>query len=46
MWSLDFLLFKKSVNELIDRSDYSIEWSRSVTLEADLEAGDYVLHVS
>jgi hypothetical protein len=44
-WSFDFLLFKRGQTEPIAVSSPPRFWSRSVNLELDLEAGDYVLHV-
>jgi hypothetical protein len=45
-WSMDFLLFRRDSECVLGRSSCSSLASRSVTLAKDLEAGDYVLHVS
>ncbi|GJJ11681.1 hypothetical protein Clacol_005917 [Clathrus columnatus] len=45
LWTFDFVLYRKSEEKAIGRSEYSILWTRSVTLFTDLKAGDYVLHV-
>lgn len=44
-WSFDFLLYKKGVKVSLASSSYSRFFSRSVSLEIELEAGDYVVHV-
>ncbi|KDQ54805.1 hypothetical protein JAAARDRAFT_37910 [Jaapia argillacea MUCL 33604] len=44
-WSVDFLLFKKGEDEPIGASSHDYFMARAVTLEIDLEAGDYVVHV-
>ncbi|KAJ6580634.1 cysteine proteinase [Mycena capillaripes] len=44
-WSFDFLLFKRGQTEPIAVSSQPRFYSRSVNLEMDLEAGDYVVHV-
>jgi hypothetical protein len=31
---------------VLGRSEFSVQWPRSVVLNKELEAGDYVLHVS
>lgn len=31
---------------MLGRSEFSVQWPRGVVLNKDLEAGDYVLHVS
>ena len=45
-WSFDFLLFKKGGKEAVGSSSHSRFYSRSVNLEMNLDAGDYVVHVS
>jgi hypothetical protein len=45
-WSFDFVLFKKGEKVALHSSYHARFGSRSVNLEADLEAGDYVVHVS
>lgn len=45
LWTFDFVLYKKGGTKVIGRSEYSIQWPRSITLTKHLEAGDYVLHV-
>ena len=44
-WSLDFALFKKGDAEPLATSLHSRFWGRSVQLELELEAGEYVVHV-
>ena len=44
-WTFDFVLFKKGEKGYIADSSTSRLYSRSVNLEVDLEAGDYVVHV-
>ncbi|KAF7345636.1 Cysteine proteinase [Mycena venus] len=44
-WSFDFLLFKRGQTEPVATSSQPRFYSRSVNLELDLEAGDYVVHV-
>jgi hypothetical protein len=45
-WSFDFMLFKKGEPEPIAPSLYSmLFYARSVNLEIDLAAGEYVVHV-
>jgi len=44
-WTFDFVLFKKGDADPIASSSHSIFWTRSVNLEVELEAGDYVVHV-
>jgi hypothetical protein len=41
----DFVLFKKDDKEPIGSSQHSRFYSRSVNLEVDLAAGEYVVHV-
>lgn len=45
LWSFDFLLFKKGDTEAEGTSSQGRTHMRSVNLEMDLEAGEYVLHV-
>ncbi|TFK39591.1 hypothetical protein BDQ12DRAFT_61862 [Crucibulum laeve] len=44
-WAFDFILFKKGDTELLGESTPGRFHARSVNLEMDLEAGDYVIHV-
>ncbi|KZT59293.1 cysteine proteinase [Calocera cornea HHB12733] len=44
-WSFDFALFKKGDKEVVAVSHHAAIWTRSVNIELDLEAGDYVVHV-
>ncbi|KAG7093328.1 hypothetical protein E1B28_007008 [Marasmius oreades] len=44
-WTFDFILFKKGERHHIAASSTSRLLTRSVNLEVDLEAGDYVVHV-
>ncbi|KAJ7125785.1 cysteine proteinase [Mycena crocata] len=44
-WSFDFLLFKRGQTEPLAMSSQPRFYSRSVNLELNLEAGDYVVHV-
>ncbi|KAJ6472033.1 hypothetical protein C8R45DRAFT_1013813 [Mycena sanguinolenta] len=44
-WTFDFLLFKRGQSEPVATSSQPRFYSRSVNLELDLEAGDYVVHV-
>ena len=46
LWSFDFVLYKKGCQRVLGRSEFSVQWPRGVVLNKDLEAGDYVLHVS
>ncbi|KZT25342.1 cysteine proteinase [Neolentinus lepideus HHB14362 ss-1] len=43
-WSLDFAVYKQGTDELITTSTHERLWHRSVNVETDLEAGDYVVH--
>ncbi|KAG9026669.1 hypothetical protein FRB95_008568 [Tulasnella sp. JGI-2019a] len=43
-WSLDFVIFKKSEREPYATSQHNRYWGRSVQLETELDAGDYVVH--
>ncbi|KAJ6461187.1 hypothetical protein C8R47DRAFT_1160099 [Mycena vitilis] len=45
LWSFDFLLFKRGQTEPIARSAQPDFYHRSVNIQLNLEAGDYVLHV-
>lgn len=44
-WSLDFTLFRAGDTEPLATASHSRFWGRSVQLEAELEAGEYVVHV-
>ncbi|KAJ7173341.1 hypothetical protein C8R46DRAFT_946051 [Mycena filopes] len=44
-WMLEFVLFKKGHKELVAESTQTRFYLRSVNLEAQLEAGEYVVHV-
>ncbi|KAF8210761.1 hypothetical protein K438DRAFT_2011307 [Mycena galopus ATCC 62051] len=44
-WHFDFLLFKWGQTEPVANSSHPRFDSRSVKLELDLEAGDYIIHV-
>ncbi|KDQ53933.1 hypothetical protein JAAARDRAFT_38908 [Jaapia argillacea MUCL 33604] len=44
-WFVDFRLFKKGEKEHIGTSAHGYYYRRSVNLEIDLDAGDYVVHV-
>lgn len=44
-WSFDFLLFKRGQTEPVAMSAQPRFYSRSVNLELNLDAGDYVVHV-
>ncbi|KAJ6467998.1 hypothetical protein C8R47DRAFT_1152164 [Mycena vitilis] len=44
-WTFDFALFKKGTKELIAQSSTTRFWLRSVNVEVQLEAGEYVAHV-
>ncbi|KAF7371261.1 Cysteine proteinase [Mycena sanguinolenta] len=44
-WTFDFLLFKRGQSEPVATSSQPRFYSRSVNLELELEAGDYVVHV-
>lgn len=44
-WNLEFVLFKKGEEDPIAESTYSSFFSRSVNVELDLEAGDYIVQV-
>jgi hypothetical protein len=46
MWSLDFVLAKRGEKEPIAESASAMLYSRSVNLEMDLDAGEYVVYVS
>ena len=45
LWSFDFVLYKRGSDKVLGRSEFSVQWPRSVVLSKDLEAGDYILHV-
>ncbi|KAJ7125745.1 cysteine proteinase [Mycena crocata] len=44
-WTFDFVLFKKGQKEIVAESSITRFYLRSVNLEVQLEAGDYVVHV-
>ncbi|KZP04006.1 cysteine proteinase [Athelia psychrophila] len=44
-WSFDFKLFKKGSDRVLGSSSYSYGRARSVTLNIELQPGDYVVHV-
>jgi hypothetical protein len=44
-WTFDFLLYKKGEKEPIAESLHSRMYARSVNVEVDLQAGEYVVHV-
>ncbi|KAF9499309.1 cysteine proteinase [Pleurotus eryngii] len=44
-WNFNFILFKTGEPEILAESSHARLWSRSVNVELELEAGDYVLHV-
>lgn len=45
-WSLDFVLAKRGEKLPLAESASSLLYSRSVNLEMDLEAGEYIVYVS
>lgn len=46
MWNLDFILAREGETEPIAESSYSFFYTRSVNVELNLEAGNYVVLVS
>lgn len=46
MWSLDFALVKRGEKEPLAETSSSMLYSRSVNLEIDLDAGEYMVYVS
>lgn len=44
-WSLDFAVYRKGETEPIATSQHSRFWGRSVQVELELDAGEYVVHV-
>lgn len=44
-WTFDFIIFKKGEKDPISESLASRMYARSVNVEVNLEAGDYVVHV-
>jgi hypothetical protein len=44
-FSLRFVIFKAGEKEPLASSYHDSMWRRSVNVEVDLEAGDYVVHV-
>jgi hypothetical protein len=45
-WSLDFIIYKQGETEALAESLHARYFSRSVNLELQLDAGEYVVHVS
>ncbi|THU94561.1 cysteine proteinase [Dendrothele bispora CBS 962.96] len=45
-WELDFVLFKAGKKQVVTESFPNQDYARSVNVEVDLEAGDYIVHVS
>ncbi|KAL1750460.1 hypothetical protein FB107DRAFT_223853 [Schizophyllum commune] len=45
-WNIDFKLYKKGSKKCIGRSVHSSSWKKSVSLETELNEGEYVVHVS
>ncbi|THU76013.1 cysteine proteinase, partial [Dendrothele bispora CBS 962.96] len=45
-WQFDFIIFKAGEKEILAESSLSRLRSRSVNVEVNLDAGDYVIHVS
>ena len=46
IWNLDFVLAKEGETELLAESSYWFFYTRGVSVELDLEAGNYVVLVS
>lgn len=46
VWAFDFIIFKQGTEEEIAESSKSIFHTRSVNVELELDAGEYVIHVS
>lgn len=44
-YNFDFVIFKKGSNEVIASCMGGINWCRSRSVEVNLEAGEYVVHV-
>jgi hypothetical protein len=44
-WSLEFCVYEKGATVPLVSSVHDTLWSRSVTAEIDLRAGEYVVHV-
>lgn len=44
-WSLDFVMYKQGETEVLAESLHARYFSRSVNLELQLDAGEYVVHV-
>ncbi|THU76891.1 cysteine proteinase [Dendrothele bispora CBS 962.96] len=44
-WQFDFIIFKAGKKEIIAESSLSRLYARSVNVEVNLDAGDYVIHV-
>ncbi|KAG8896212.1 hypothetical protein FRC00_006284 [Tulasnella sp. 408] len=45
LWSLDFSVFKQGETEPCATAQHNRFWGRSVQLEAELDEGEYVVHV-
>ncbi|KAJ7589466.1 cysteine proteinase [Mycena floridula] len=45
IWTFNFQIFKKGETEPMEESNLSQPWTRSVNVELDLEAGEYIVHV-
>ncbi|KAI5894576.1 cysteine proteinase [Schizophyllum commune H4-8] len=45
-WNIDFKLYKRGSKKCIGRSVHSSSWKKSVSLETELDEGEYVVHVS
>ena len=45
LWNMDFVLAKEGESEIIAESSYSFFYTRSVTLEIELEPGNYTVLV-
>jgi hypothetical protein len=45
-FNFDFVIFKKGSNDEYASSMGGMNWCRSRGIEVDLEAGEYVVHVS
>ncbi|THU81095.1 cysteine proteinase [Dendrothele bispora CBS 962.96] len=44
-WQFDFIIFKAGETEIVAESSLSRLYARSVNVEVNLDAGDYVIHV-
>ena len=45
IWTVDFILAKEGATRPLAESSYAFFYTRSTSLEIDLEAGNYVVHV-